>query len=91
MTKATPTTNKRVVLVYTTGAYAGLWQILGTTDDLKANMRLSELPPFVEQVHYLDHVGACSLVTVKPRYVLYRELLAPATRSPAPSFHPAQL
>lgn len=82
--------SKRVVLVYTTGRYAGLHQILGTVDQLQATLQVSDLPAFVEPVQFLDHSGACSLVTVTPRYALYREIFTPVTARPASTFHPDQ-
>ena len=78
--------DKRVVLQYTKGPLAELWQLLGTVSQLKCSLQATELPAFVDPVDFLDHKGACSLVAVKPRYVHYRELMAPATST----FHPSQ-
>ena len=83
--------SKRVVLEYTTGVFKGLWQILGTDDQLKEGLKVEELPSFVSPVQFIDHVGACSLVTVKPRYILYRELIVPDPAATSKTFHPAQL
>ncbi len=66
---------KRVVLIHR----SGLHQILGTTDQLKEGLGVAELPSFLENVQYGDHTGSCSLVMVKPRYVVYKETIAPLT------------
>lgn len=76
---------KRLVLQQTNGARAGLRHLLGTTDDLPAG---ATLPSFLPAVRFSDHEGPCSLVTVTPRYVLYREIREPAGQ--LRSFHPEQ-
>lgn len=86
--KAVPT--KRIVLVHTTGVHAGLSQILGTVEHLRARLHVAELPEYLDPVQFLDHVGACSLVKAHPRYVLYREVFTPTTVTPAATFHPDQ-
>ena len=69
---------KRIVLQYTSGPYRDLWQIVGTENQLPTLPHTSALPPFLDNVTFLDQrQGACSLVRVKPRYVLYREVIAP--------------
>lgn len=69
--------NKRIVIEHTQGRLKGLSQILGTDDQLKAGLRTSDLPVFLASVELGDHQGACSLITVKARYVLYRETFGP--------------
>ena len=78
--------NKRIVLVHTAGAYKGLWMIVGTDDQLREQMAVTDLPEFVSPVRFLDHEGGCSLVSVRKHYILYRELMAPDTST----FHPDQ-
>lgn len=63
--------SKRIVLHHATGLY----QILGLETDLKASLQLNDLPLRVEPVDFLDHQGACELVSVTPHYVLYREIV----------------
>lgn len=83
---------KRIVLITTSGAYRGLYQILGTEDQLRDKMQVTNMPEFVSPVDFLDHQGACSLVAVKPRYILYREIITPGPITGShPTFHPAQL
>ena len=79
---------KRIVIEYTTGTLKGLWQILGTDDQLKEGLKVEELPPFISPVQFIDHVGECSLITVKPRYALYQELIQTSTVTAA--FTPEQ-
>ena len=80
---------KRIVLQYTTGQFAGLFQIVGTDDQLKEGLKTTDLPAFVPDVTFLDHQGSANLVQIKPRYALYRELITPAG-SMAQQFHPEQ-
>lgn len=81
---------KRIVLEYTLGIYKGLRQILGTDDQLKEKFNTADLPSFVGDVQLLTHKSGCSLIRVKPRYILYRELILP-TAQPDKTFHPNQL
>lgn len=75
---------KRILLEYTTGAYKGLKQILGTDDELHEKMGRVTLPDFLPEVEFLDHTAAVNLVKVTPRYVLYREVIVPALSGYAP-------
>ena len=77
---------KRVVLKHSTGLY----QILGTTDQLQASLKEVDLPTFLDGVDFFDHKGSCSLITVKTRYVLYRENIQASTISDK-TFNPSQL
>ena len=68
----TPT--RRVVQHVTAGAYAGLRQILGTTDEMRTPTRPEPvLPAFLDNVDLIDHRGSVTLVSLQERYVLYRE------------------
>ena len=72
--------SKRIVFRHTQGRWAGLYRILGTTDQLlKADQTMADLPPFLPEVKMIDHVNACSLLAVKPRFVLYQELITPTS------------
>lgn len=79
---------KRVVLLHCRGALAGLFQIQGCTDQLP-NFETT-LPPFVDNLNFGNHQGSASLVTVKPRFVLYREN-TPKEGGRFDEFHPAQV
>jgi hypothetical protein len=81
---------KRVVLEYTTGVYAGLKQIVGTVSQLREQMSVAELPAFVPEVQFLDHKGAVNLVRSRRHYVHYREVITPAGAQAQPTFHPDQ-
>jgi hypothetical protein len=48
---------------------------MGCDDELTTS---EPLPDFVEGVEILDRMSAASLVQVKPRYILYREICVPA-------------
>jgi hypothetical protein len=48
---------------------------MGCDDELTT---AEPLPDFVEGVEILDRMSAASLVQVKPRYILYREICVPA-------------
>ena len=77
---------KRVVLQYTTGPYQSMFQIVGTEDQLP-HPEVGSLPSFVGDLSFSDgRKGGASLVKVKPRYILYRELIMPSDRT----FHPEQ-
>ncbi len=84
--------NKRIILEYTSGAYRGLRQIVGTEDQLRTRLtpEVTELPSFIEGANFIEgRTGSCSLIRVKPRYILYRELIVPEQGTPA-LFHPSQ-
>lgn len=76
--------NKRVVLQHATG----LPQICGTTDDLMSGLDLSSLPPMLPDVNFQTHRNGCSLIAIKPRYVLYREFMSELVG--LKTFNPAQ-
>ena len=82
--------SKRIVLHHTTGAYAGLWQILGTDDQLMEKFKTASLPEYVAEVEFIDHKGSCSLISVKSRYVLYREVGPGPVTGMLGQFHPHQ-
>lgn len=63
----------RVVLLHTTGPLAGIPQIGGTTDRLKADLKVEKLPDVLHCNTF--HAG---LVKMTPRYCLYQELTDPA-------------
>jgi hypothetical protein len=77
--------DKRVVLIHTQGAYRGLWQIVGTEAQMREGLK-TELLPDLTPAHFLDHDGEASLSAVKDRYIMYREIMAPALST----FHPDQ-
>ena len=62
---------KRIVLLETQGPRAGLHHIMGTDDELE---NPTEFPDFVDPVEIIDRVSAASLIQVKPRFILYREI-----------------
>jgi hypothetical protein len=64
--------SKRVVLHHQGGRFAGLWQIVGTTDELPQTVALN-LPRTLPRLVFLDHEAAGILIAEKPRYVLYKE------------------
>ena len=77
----------RVVLEHTQGIWSGIHQILGTTDQVKQNMGVGELPAYIPDIQFGDRVNGASLVSCKRSYVLYRELVIPDGLQP---FNPAQ-
>lgn len=80
--------DKRIVIQYTQGPHRGLWQLVGTESQMREHLQVTTLPDFVEPVQFLDHVGSASLINVRPRYVLYREISPPPTTY---TFHPGQV
>ena len=78
---------KRIVIEHRGCQFAGLYQIVGALD-------VTDLTTFTESVELSvgtmgRHVAPVSLVTVTPRYALYREgILAPGGRFN--EFHPDQ-
>lgn len=77
----------RVVLEHTKGTWAGLHQILGTVDQVKAGMGVGELPAYIPDINFGDRINGASLVACKRSYVLYRELIVPEGLK---SFNPEQ-
>ena len=77
----------RVVLEHTQGLWSGIYQILGTTDQVKADTGVGGLPNYIPDIQFGDHVNGASLVACKRSYVLYRELIVPDGLK---SFNPAQ-
>ena len=61
---------KRIVLQHTVGPLAGLFRIVGTNEGFPDGLP----PACVDGVDLIDHEGTCSLLKVKPRYLLYREV-----------------
>ena len=80
---------RRILLVPTTGSRKDISIICGTDDQLKAQLTVSELPTFISEVSFGDHLGAACLVRVGPRTIEYRELISPAQAN-AEMFHPDQ-
>ena len=78
--------SKRIVVEYRQGRFKGLWQIFGTTDQMV--QKESDMPPFLPQVQFLDHLGDIALVTVRRRYFHYREQILPESYG---SMNPAQV
>ena len=77
---------KRVVFEHMKGPLRGMLQILGVWN-LETE---GPFPPFLPEVHYQERVFACSLLTVKQRYALYREILSPSETNALATFHPNQ-
>ena len=77
-----PNVEKRVVLAYTQGKYAGLRQILGTVSELMAGRNMKELPIDVAPVDFLDHRGKASLAVSAPRFVMYKEVVDAVSEPP---------
>ena len=77
----------RVVLEHTQGRWSGIHQILGTVDQVKADMSVAELPGYIPDINFGDRVNGASLVACKRSYVLYCELIVPADLK---SFNPEQ-
>lgn len=84
----TPRT-KRLVLQQTSGPNAGLWHIMGTTDQLKSVAAGGLLPDYVPSVNFRSHTAPVGLIKIRKRYVLYRELIIPLVE-PEKAFNPAQ-
>lgn len=65
---------KRIVFHEMQGPHRGLHHILGCTDEFgDAN----DPPDFTDCVEVRERISAASLVQVKPRYILYREICVP--------------
>ena len=67
----------RVVLEHTVGAWAGMRQILGTLDQVKEAMQVSELPAYIANIQFGDRVNGAALVGPRRSYILYREINPP--------------
>lgn len=83
---AIPTTEKRVVVQYTSGPLKGIYRIVGRT---------TEVLPFLSAANGLD-IEFASLIKVCPRFVLYREplnnsVLTGHFNEPLKDFNPAQV
>jgi hypothetical protein len=77
---APPTSDLRVVLLTTTGPYAGLHQIQGRVSEIAP--KNEPLPELVPDVPFLDgHRGMAGLIKFTPRYVLYKEVSGPTMHS----------
>ena len=81
-----PTTEKRVVVQYTSGPLKGLHRIIGRT---------TEVLPFLSAANGLD-IEFASLIKVSSRCILYRELfnnsvLTGHFNEPLKDFNPAQV
>ncbi len=72
----------RVVLEHTVGAWAGMRQILGTLDQVRAALQLSEMPAYIADINFGDRTGGAALVGPKKSYILYREV--PPVTLPSP-------
>ena len=83
---AIPTTEKRVVVQYTSGPLKDLYRIVG---------RATEVLPFLSAANGID-LEFASLIKVCPRLVLYREplnnsVLTGHFNEPLKDFNPAQV
>jgi hypothetical protein len=66
--------NQRVVVQHSKGPHKGLYQILGHTDDLpKGQVPSTTLATLIPD----GRPAQIDLVASKPRYLLYREFVAP--------------
>ena len=88
-TEPTRDTSPRVVLEHTTGRMRGYFKILGTVDQIKRDLKWSELPAFVPDVDFLTHRAPASLVRATSRYVIYREIYTPV-QVQGKQFNPSQ-
>ena len=82
-------TEKRVVLLHCRGQRAGLHQIIGTQPK-GPDGQPAPMPEFMPEVDFGDHTGSVSLITVKPRFLLYREN-TPKDMGSFNNFHPQQI
>lgn len=71
--------DKYIVLVATQGPLAGLRYLAGRESDIPGRPVGGPLPSFLDNVPFSDRIGKFSLIQVKPRYVVYREIIAPAS------------
>jgi hypothetical protein len=67
----------RVVLEHSVGPWAGMRQILGTVDQVRAAMGVNEMPPYIGNIQFGDHVAGAQLVGARRSYILYREIVPP--------------
>lgn len=77
--------DKRIVLRYGSGERQGLYQIIGTEDQLKTDGH--ELPGRMENMPLFDHQATCIHAKTTARYHLYTELTEPQDLK---DFHSAQ-
>lgn len=80
--------SKRIVFLWCRGPLAGLHQIQGTEDQAKTNLQVAELPTFVPNID--AEGGSASLISVKPRWFLYRQN-TPKETGRLNEFHPSQV
>lgn len=80
--------SKRVVLLWCRGPLAGIHQIQGTEDQALRNLKVEALPTFVPEVD--AEGGSASLISVKPRFFLYRQN-TPKETGRLNEFHPSQV
>lgn len=76
-----PPFDKRIVLLVTSGPFAGLRQINGTVSQARAE--LGALPEFLESVSMPpdQRRAPVGLVAYKHRYVLYKEIYGPPAQT----------
>lgn len=89
----TPTC-KRVVIEHTQGPLAGIYMILGTSDGLpKTKAQYPDYLPlkFPDPTTGTVRPGGASLITVKPRWIHYRETWGEANKGKLNEFHPDQV
>jgi hypothetical protein len=60
---------RRVAVLYTTGPFAGLRQIIGTDEQLGGM-----IPKWLPMVQLLDHHAPIKLLGLTDRYALYTEV-----------------
>lgn len=75
---------RRIVLHETQGPCAGVHRICGVLDQLGPTVTVGDLQLCLPEVPIGTRVAPFGLIAVKPRYILYREILA-ATPTPADS------
>lgn len=83
--------DKRIVLQQTRGRMAGIFTICGRESHIPGN----KLPEFELAENMLDspsmrEPGPVSLIAVKPRYVLYRQIVTPDMQN-GKTFNEAQV
>ncbi len=85
---ATASDDPRIVVIYRTGRWAGLRQILGTVSQLKAELKADSLPIQVEGADLHDHKGTIVRIRTTRGAVFYAEHTGAANAHP--TFHKGQ-
>lgn len=81
---AVAASNRRIVLEHRSGVMKGIFNITGLESDAPR-----PLPDYNPEVMMRDHVAPVCLVAVRPRFVLYREVVTPEMQN-GKTFNEAQ-